>query len=159
MQFGEAIQTCFTKYFVFRGRATRSEYWYFVLFCFLVRIASAIGDLVVFGFGIYPRIGFEILTGLLLVIPQFAVLVRRFHDTEHSGLLVLGLIALAFVDGLIFRRYSVSDGPILMSIGLDAIVLVTAILFIIQFVWLVSPGTEGDNKFGSDPLKPRNKPA
>ena len=31
MGFGEAIQSVFSKYATFSGRARRSEYWYFVL--------------------------------------------------------------------------------------------------------------------------------
>ena len=30
--FGEAIKVCFTKYITFKGRASRSEYWWFTLF-------------------------------------------------------------------------------------------------------------------------------
>lgn len=36
MGFVEAIKTCLAKYFVFSGRAARSEYWWFVLFVVLV---------------------------------------------------------------------------------------------------------------------------
>ena len=36
MSFGEAIKVCFQKYATFSGRARRSEYWSFTLFCFLV---------------------------------------------------------------------------------------------------------------------------
>ena len=32
MDFGTAIKTCFNKYAVFEGRASRSEYWFFTLF-------------------------------------------------------------------------------------------------------------------------------
>jgi uncharacterized membrane protein YhaH (DUF805 family) len=38
MTFGKAIKTCFKKYCVFKGRARRSEYWYWILFTFLVGI-------------------------------------------------------------------------------------------------------------------------
>ena len=44
MTFGEAIATCMTKkYVTFEGRASRSEYWYFVLFYVLCSIGSALG--------------------------------------------------------------------------------------------------------------------
>ena len=39
MNFGDAIKVCFTKYVGFEGRATRSEYWWWVLFIVLVSIA------------------------------------------------------------------------------------------------------------------------
>ena len=35
MTFQQAIITCFRKYFTLSGRASRSEYWWFVLFNFL----------------------------------------------------------------------------------------------------------------------------
>ena len=38
--FGEAISVCFKKYFVFEGRATQSEYWYFLLFCIILYIPA-----------------------------------------------------------------------------------------------------------------------
>ena len=31
MTFSESISKCFKKYFVFQGRASRSEYWWFQL--------------------------------------------------------------------------------------------------------------------------------
>ena len=36
MSFGQAIKSCYKNFFVFRGRATRSEYWWFQLFAFIV---------------------------------------------------------------------------------------------------------------------------
>ena len=42
MTFMESVKTCFSKYFSYQGRAKRSEYWYFFLFCFLIAIAAII---------------------------------------------------------------------------------------------------------------------
>jgi uncharacterized membrane protein YhaH (DUF805 family) len=39
MNFQTAIKTCFKKYGVFNGRASRSEFWFFILGCFLVGLA------------------------------------------------------------------------------------------------------------------------
>ena len=42
MGFTEAIRTCLReKYFTFKGRASRSEYWYYTLFMFLVWMVLA----------------------------------------------------------------------------------------------------------------------
>jgi uncharacterized membrane protein YhaH (DUF805 family) len=46
--FGEAISVCFNKYATFSGRASRSEFWYFVLFCFLLGLAASLVDMVIF---------------------------------------------------------------------------------------------------------------
>ena len=49
MTFKTAIRTCFGKYATFKGRATRPEYWYFVLFIVLGGIATSIIDGALFG--------------------------------------------------------------------------------------------------------------
>jgi uncharacterized membrane protein YhaH (DUF805 family) len=89
MGFGEAISTCFRKYVVFGGRAVRSEYWFFILFQFLVVVALSIVDLVV-GTGVLSSIA-----SLALLLPTLAVGARRLHDTDKSGWwLLIGLIPL-----------------------------------------------------------------
>lgn len=76
MTFGQSIKTCFSKYVTFSGRATRSEYWWFALFCFIICCIPVVNFL-----------------GLLLFLPSLAVGVRRMHDIGKSGLFVL----LAFI--------------------------------------------------------------
>ena len=90
MGFTEAIQTCFSKYATFSGRARRSEYWYFVLcytiltgiLSFLARNSTVLG---------YVSGVIEI----ALFIPMLAVSVRRLHDIGKSGwFYLIGLIPL-----------------------------------------------------------------
>lgn len=71
------------KYAVFSGRAQRAEYWYFVLFNMLI---SFVFNLLVL-FDVNANIVFvlSILFVLVIFIPSIAVLVRRLHDTNHSG--------------------------------------------------------------------------
>ena len=38
MTFGESISTCFSKYAVFEGRASRPEFWWFFLFTVLTSL-------------------------------------------------------------------------------------------------------------------------
>jgi len=83
-----------SKYTVFSGRSQRSEYWYFVLFGFLISIGLAIID-VATGL-VDPQQGIGLFSGifsLALLIPNIAVGVRRLHDTGRSGWWVL----LAFI--------------------------------------------------------------
>jgi len=69
MQFQEAVKTCFNKYAEFKGRASRSEFWWFVLFYAIANlVANAISD----------KVGSILAIGLLL--PYLAVCVRRLHD-------------------------------------------------------------------------------
>ncbi len=86
--------TALKKYAVFRGRAQRSEYWFFVLFYTLIAIVLAIVDGVT---GTYSRsAGVGLLGGiftLAMLVPSLAVSVRRLHDTDRSGWwLLIGLV-------------------------------------------------------------------
>jgi len=79
MSFGDSIATCFKKYAEFKGRASRAEYWWFVLFSVLAYVATAI--LATALENSVPSA--LVLLGLLL--PGLSVAVRRLHDTGRSG--------------------------------------------------------------------------
>ena len=51
MDFWQAIASGFKNYVVFRGRACRSEYWYWVLAMIIGSIITAIIDYAAFGSG------------------------------------------------------------------------------------------------------------
>ncbi|WP_027467485.1 DUF805 domain-containing protein [Deefgea rivuli] len=74
MKFEESIKICFSKYADFKGRAIRSEYWWFALFTFLVSIALGMFSEVASG-----------LFSLATLLPSLAVGARRLHDTNRSG--------------------------------------------------------------------------
>lgn len=111
------------KYAEFAGRATRQEYWMFVLFNFVFASAASLLDGFIgltFGenYGNYGLINSTY--SLVLFIPGLAVTVRRLHDTTRSGwFMLIGLI------------------PI---IGWIKIIIV-----------LASRGITGPNKYGHDP--------
>lgn len=44
MSFGESVKTCFQKYVTFKGRARRSEYWWFRLLNLIVSIVTFVLD-------------------------------------------------------------------------------------------------------------------
>lgn len=80
MTFTQAIQSVFSQYATFSGRARRSEYWFFVLFNYV--ISAALGFL-----GRYMFL-FSILSGLYslaVLIPSLAVTWRRLHDIGKGG--------------------------------------------------------------------------
>jgi uncharacterized membrane protein YhaH (DUF805 family) len=84
--FGAAIALCFHKYAVFRGRARRSEYWWWFLFQVLVSVSATILDLKFFAtvFGM-----FSALTTLILLLPTLTVTMRRLHDIDRPGWWIL----------------------------------------------------------------------
>lgn len=74
MTFTESVQTCFRKYADFNGRATKSEFWWWVLFAVLVNISAQIlGDI--------PAA----MVSLAILLPYLAVTARRLHDIGKSG--------------------------------------------------------------------------
>lgn len=96
--------TVLKKYAVFSGRSRRSEYWYFLLFSFLVSFVLAIIDAVL-GIGVlYP------IYSLAVLVPSLAVLARRLHDINRSGWwMFISLIPLVGVIVLIVFLVKDSD--------------------------------------------------
>jgi uncharacterized membrane protein YhaH (DUF805 family) len=74
MTFAESIRTCFGKYADFNGTASRSEFWWFMLFVFIVAVALNL---------INTTVGAIFAVAVLL--PELAVGARRLHDTGRSG--------------------------------------------------------------------------
>lgn len=74
MNFPDAIKHCLTNYANFKGRAKRSEYWFFVLFGALVYLVTT-------------AISYELylIAVLALLVPSLAAAVRRLHDRGRSG--------------------------------------------------------------------------
>ncbi|EKX87949.1 DUF805 domain-containing protein [Alloprevotella sp. oral taxon 473] len=87
---------CLQHYADFNGRARRSEYWYFVLFNFIVSILIGLSLGVIAGLLNVPALVYlAYLWSLAVFIPSLAVSVRRLHDIGRSGWwLLLSLIPL-----------------------------------------------------------------
>lgn len=84
MDFTTSVKTCFTKFADFSGRATRSEYWWFVLAYFVLALVA--------GF-IHEYLYFLVV--LVFLVPMISAGVRRLHDIGKTGwLLLIGLIPL-----------------------------------------------------------------
>lgn len=83
------LDTLKHRYADFSGRASRSEYWYFVLFSMLSFFALMMVSMPLsfIGSSDFPilSIGVLGLFGLGIFIPSIAVTIRRLHDVGHSG--------------------------------------------------------------------------
>jgi len=97
MGFSEAIKYCFSNYANFKGRAKRSEYWYFVLFAAIAYFVAAL---------LSPDL--YALVFLALLIPTFAAAVRRLHDGGRSGWNILW--TLVPFGGLVVLVWLASEG-------------------------------------------------
>lgn len=140
MGFKEAIRTCLKeKYATFSGRATRSEFWWFQLFLYLVSFGMSF---MVGLFSVGRERGQDIppsvlamaiistLITLAMFLPAISGAVRRFHDRNISGWWFLGLFVALFVP------------------------IVNLLAVIAALVIFIPAGTKGPNKFGPDPLNP-----
>lgn len=110
------------KYVVFSGRATRSEYWYFLLFSTIISMVL-IGIDVAMGTGsaestmssadggMAMSANMGVLSGiysLAVLLPSIGVAVRRLHDTDHSGWwMFIALIPL--IGGIVLLIFLVKD--------------------------------------------------
>ena len=110
MNFLDAIKSGFQNYFNFKGRASRSEFWYWVLFTVLIGLVASTLES-----AIWPTPSFEgdwmqnfesiaaqqtplsNILALVLFIPNLSMLARRFHDAGFSAKwLFLQLIPIAY---------------------------------------------------------------
>ena len=109
MGFGEAINTCFTKYAVFTGRAARPEYWFWVLFTLLVSIGCG---LLQAALGTFGEIVGDLIS-LALLLPSLAVGARRLHDIDRTAwwLLIALVPVVGWIVLVVFACLPGTPGP------------------------------------------------
>ena len=98
MTFLDSIETCFKKSFQIKGRASKSEFWWFALFYFIaIFLLAMINETLAIIF-------------LLIILPaSICVTVRRLHDQDKSGFFYfIGIIP--YVGGLILLFMCAMDG-------------------------------------------------
>ena len=137
MGFAESVRTCFGKYAVFQGRASRSEFWWFFLFTALVNLVLVIPLYVLTavlavsgdsgtGAGVAEVISIiwsiaVVIVAVALLIPLLAVGARRLHDYGQSAWFLL--------------LYFVPCGNLVLIV-----------------LWALG-GTPGDNPYGPRPVR------
>lgn len=137
-------------YALIAGRASRQEYWMFVLFNMLIVIGVALLFLAFFGglSALNPQdiaasmmAGTSVVLMIVLIIPlyawalltavaSFAVTIRRFHDLNLSGWVYLPFLIVGMIP------------------------LLNVLSFIGLIVMMCLKGTSGANKYGDDPTQP-----
>jgi uncharacterized membrane protein YhaH (DUF805 family) len=127
MGFGQAISSGFSNLTNFSGRASRSEFWWWLLFVWIINaILAIIINLVTpasdgtANLGILGNIG-VLIVSVIFFLATLAVAVRRLHDTGRSGWWVL-------------------------------LYWVCCIGTIVLIVFWVQPSQPGDNQHGAPPV-------
>lgn len=105
----KAIDSVFSNFATFKGRAPRSEYWWWVFMWYIILIFAIAGDLYLFDPTVQPTLNpFAYFTGFWMIatfLPNWAVSVRRLHDAGYSGLWLL--LTFAPFGGLVILIMSV----------------------------------------------------
>ncbi len=141
MEFGDAVKICLTrKYCSFKGRASRSEFWWFCLFTLILNLIVALVGLLL------PALGSIVsaVQALWLLLPTVGVTTRRLHDRNLSGW--WQVLPLAAVLPAIAGAVLGADG--LLVLAGSAAALASLGLLVVY----VLKGTTGPNRFGPDPL-------
>src|SRR4051812_43960736 len=129
------------KYADFNGRASPLEFWSFLGFVIIVQaLAGFVGLL----FGVGPIL--SAIVSALLIIPQFAVAVRRLHDVGRSGreLLVPCVMFLALPLAFAFRGIL----PQIVALGFFGM---TLLLFANLLRLFLKKGSTVPNRYGGAP--------
>tara|TARA_B000000532_G_scaffold149397_1_gene119966 strand:+ start:8527 stop:9057 length:531 start_codon:yes stop_codon:yes gene_type:complete len=170
MNFGEAVNSALIKkYATFKGRACRAEWWYFLLFSFLVIVFAA--SVAVFftidsvdwkyleklnpdqatEYFINSDLGktlsaVSVVLTLALFIPGFAVTVRRVQDLDANYYWSLPYLVAALI-GLWEAFFPpVTDSAIRLAALSNLITIVYCLAFLRR-------GSFDENRFGPDPLE------
>jgi len=109
MKFGQAIDSVlFKNYFNLEGKASRSEYWWFMLFFIIFNFVAGIIVGIIVGisqgadfnpdsFALYYTLGLL----ALFVLPLLGLSVRRFADAGRGRREAIGVFVLAIISQLI----------------------------------------------------------
>lgn len=157
VDFVTAIKLYFANYFNFKGRSTRAEYWWATLFVFLLAMVMSI----------FKLNTLSSIVSLVLIIPNCAILTRRFHDIGRSGWWVVGLwlasllacvigfygiISAALTGNATFIEQAVSQ-----NIGKFAISgIICLAITILTIIWACTPSGP-DNQYGPNPYGDENE--
>lgn len=177
-----AVGSVYANMFNFSGRARRAEYWWYVLFIFI--ISMVLQGALFFWLFTHPQFSVafrseaamqtvvkqyqpEILrwtayyfaaTLFLYWLPQLAVTVRRLHDTGRSGWwmfkpFLLSILGMIAIIVLAGFTGAATGAPSPALMALASTLPLAATVW--YFVVLCLPGTHGTNRFGPDPIPDR----
>ena len=174
--FKQAVKNGLNNYINFNGRATRSEFWLFILFTYLLQFGVAalnfIGAIPLFArkseitfLMALPFLIVDFALAIAIIIPMVSIAVRRLHDIERSGkwmwLLCGTTLALAIVPVAIGIIDSSNAGKSIFIEGTPAFAIAMICFAVFYIIWVASavymlylallPGTDGPNAYGADP--------
>lgn len=158
MGFIEAVKRAFKNYVNFRGRTSRSEFWWFFLFVVAVSVALYIISEVGIATSADPQLWntvaqvgtiMNLVWFLATILPVSAIWFRRLHDSNKSGWWYVLTVA-SGIGGFVLFALSALQNQILFSAGMG-LVIVSGISGIALLIFALLPGTPGPNRYGESP--------
>lgn len=119
---GEAFIRFWKKYATFKGRASRGEFWWWVLCTFIIQIAFAVifavlGAIIDSNTANGMRSFVNTIWALATIVPSLALSVRRLHDTNKAGTTLVILYAIDFIGGVLL-----SVGLVMTGLGAISVI-------------------------------------
>ncbi|AYU55962.1 DUF805 domain-containing protein [Staphylococcus debuckii] len=168
--FGRAFLLFWKNYFNFKGRARRAEFWWWTLWNFLIFSLLGLSSTISFFYwfansfdghktaALNSAIIFLISAGLYLflilatLIPNIALLIRRFHDTGRKMTVpicfIVATISYNFINPMV-RTDAQHHGVLWIFVVLFLLIYVALAVYI--FVITLLPSQPEDNKYGRGP--------
>lgn len=155
MSFEQSVKTVLSKLTDFKGRARRSELWWFWI---LYAVVSILINLLLSGTQIISSI-----VSIILLLSICSVTVRRLHDRGHSGWWVAASIIINIVyniymstSGYLEALSTINPDPdIAVKLMSDPVIITSILLlFVINisiFVFCVMDSKPEENKYGPSP--------
>lgn len=140
MSFAEALNTALLRGLMFRGRASRPEFWWVMLFWGLTWTTLAAVSALSFPGAAVPL---PMIFALATAVPMAAVTFRRVQDTGRSGWLSLTWV----IGAAISSGGRLIGEPELVFAGTAAEIGIIVVIL----AWCAAPGTPGRNPYGPSP--------
>lgn len=109
MTFADAVSSGFRNYFNFLGRASRSEFWYWILFTILIGVVASTVESILWPVPVAQDEWIQLQNSLsqptpitnflaiALLVPNLSITARRFHDAGFSAKwLLLQLVPIGY---------------------------------------------------------------
>ena len=164
MGFLASVKSCLSQYATFSGRATRAEFWFFVLFFWLTAFALTLVDYALFG-SYFPATNGYYTPGYLpglfaaaCLLPWFAATWRRMHDSGRPGfwpvavtVVCLAIFLVGATMSILAAEVTAGGPPLAFAIGGLIGWLAFLAMFPINIFLLSRRSTPGPNAYGPHP--------